>query len=710
MGPSAGRRRFVGASIVGAVGAFIGFALVLAAGRTDFLVREQVGNFYDAQARSLLHGHWSVPASQLAFEGFLINGKTYTYFGPWPSVLRMPFLELAPSTYGRLTQLSMLLAFAIFTAGVIALHWRIRDLLRPDAPLGRSETLLAVAVPIVLGCGSSVLFLASRSWVYHEAILWGIAWSVVAYERIIAFLRSPTVGRLVGASAAATLAFSSRASVGLGTVVALALVLVGQLVRWVRDTLEHRHRPSDRGPMRALTRLDWMGVRTSEPAGGRRWIVGTAGAVAIPIVAYSYTNWSRFGSLFTVPWHRQLLYRLDPTTRGPLAASGGGYFSLKYLPTTLLQYFRPDALRLNALFPWVTFPRSTPTIIGNVVISHGASSSLPASMPALAFLASVGILAAGSYRFAGSHDASVLRVPIIGAAAGVVVVLAAAVLAQRYLGDWIPLLAMAGLAGIHTLIRRREAREPGRSRAFSTALLALISVLAAASLWFNGSLALLYQRLYNPWPDTLRAGMLGFEYDIGRMTGSGAAQLKQVDALPLQPAPAGTTAIVGKCAALYWSDGTTWFFVEGSPTGGVVALRAAFPGPTDTAWQPLITWAGPNGPDVIALRRRGGSIKVSRGFHQPDGSLTFSELYPGFRSGLRRFHTIEIVVSRPLQLLRVRIDGEDALLLAQIHDLPSGPYQVGTANGTGVAASYPASIRELPPQTKVCAQIRRSAR
>lgn len=683
---------------------------MLAAGRADFLVREPFGNFFDAQARSLLHGHWNVPASQLAFEGFLINGKTYTYFGPWPSVLRMPFLELAPSTYGRLTQLSMLLAFAVFTAGVIALHWRIRELLRPDAPVGRGDTLLAVAVPIVLGCGSSVLVLASRAWVYHEAILWGAAWSVVAYERIIAFMRSPTVGRLGAASAVATLAFLSRASVGLGPVVALALVLAGQLARWLRDSLTEGPLGSDRRPRRALARLDWMGVQESEPTGGRRWIVGTGAGVALPILVYAYTNWSRFGSLFTVPLYRQVLYRADPPARRLLEANGGGYFGLQSLPTTLVQSLRPDALHLNALFPWVTFPRSPPLIIGNMFIARSVSSSLSASMPALAVLAIVGILAVCSFRVAGSRDARVLRGSIIGATVGGVVVLATPVVAQRYLSDWIPLLAIASLAGIQTLIRRRETSPAGRSRAFSTALLALVGVLAVTSLWINGSLAIVYQRLYNPVSESQRAGMLGLQYDIDRALGSGTHELELVTTLPSHPAPAGTTAIVGRCAALYWSDGKRWFIVEGSPSGGVVTLRAALPEPTDPAWRPLISWSGPNGSDVVALQRHGRFLKVSRSVRLPDGSLAFNQYSPRFRFGPGRFHTIEIVVSAPLHNLRVRIDGEDALFLPRVHDLPSGPYQVGAAVAPGVAPSYGASIRELPPRTGVCTRIRRAAR
>ena len=120
---------FVVATLVGSVLALAGFALVLSAGSAAVLVSDQYGNFYDAQARALLAGHLDVPARALYFEGFRIHGKTYTYFGLWPAVLRMPVLQLFPGAAGRLTRLSMLGAFTVFLTGVGMLHWRIRTLL-----------------------------------------------------------------------------------------------------------------------------------------------------------------------------------------------------------------------------------------------------------------------------------------------------------------------------------------------------------------------------------------------------------------------------------------------------------------------------------------------------------------------------------------------------------------------------------------------------
>ena len=294
-------RTFVLATTVGAVLAITVFAVLLSSGSTALLVRDQYGNFYDAQARALLAGHWDVPARALFYEGFRIHGRTYTYFGVWPAVLRMPILELFPGTAGRLTRLSMLTAFGVFLAAVGALHWRIRTLLTPDRPMDRGSIAFAAAVPVVAGCGTAALFLASRAWVYHEAILWGIAWSIVAYERLIAFTRHPNGVRLAGVGAATALALASRVSLGFGVVGALVLVAIG---------IAARPLPGLGGRWRR--RLG--AFAPGETVDGQRWLAPVLLTILVPVALYAFVNRARFGTLFSVPWTRQVLFLVHPHT------------------------------------------------------------------------------------------------------------------------------------------------------------------------------------------------------------------------------------------------------------------------------------------------------------------------------------------------------------------------------------------------------------
>ena len=286
--PGAGRRALVIASLVGGGLAVVAFVLVLHIAPGGFFRRETFANFYDAQADAWLHGRWNVPPNDLYIEGFKIGDKTYTYFGAWPSLLRLPVLAVSGLPYGHLTGLSMTMAFATALTGVAMLQWRIRELFRPGRPFGRSELVLVGGVVFVAGCGTSLLFLGSRAWVYHEAILWGAALALVAYERVLAFMMRPSHARLIGAAVFGGLAFLSRASVGMGPLIALGLVLGGRLLRGAYRLWSERRARSDaeadepetqQAPARGLiARLDWLGGAD----GGHTWIIPLLLAVLVP--------------------------------------------------------------------------------------------------------------------------------------------------------------------------------------------------------------------------------------------------------------------------------------------------------------------------------------------------------------------------------------------------------------------------------------------
>ena len=61
------------------------------------------GIFYDLQARAMFHGHFFVADGALAGEAFVHGGHQYTYFGIFPSLLRMPVLLVTGSLDGRLS-------------------------------------------------------------------------------------------------------------------------------------------------------------------------------------------------------------------------------------------------------------------------------------------------------------------------------------------------------------------------------------------------------------------------------------------------------------------------------------------------------------------------------------------------------------------------------------------------------------------------------
>ena len=100
----AGRRRFTWAALIAIVLTMVPFVWILWSdwGPANPL-RESIfqSNFFDLQARAMFHGHLSLPNGILGIEGFVHDGRTYTYFGLFPSIIRMPILLVTSSLDGN---------------------------------------------------------------------------------------------------------------------------------------------------------------------------------------------------------------------------------------------------------------------------------------------------------------------------------------------------------------------------------------------------------------------------------------------------------------------------------------------------------------------------------------------------------------------------------------------------------------------------------
>ena len=574
------------AGVLGAIPAAAVFLFVLLDGKLSLLRRVPIASdFFDAQARSLLDGRWNVSPKSLFFEGFLVNGKVYEYFGPVPAVLRMPVTAVTHELDGRLGQLSMLLAFAVALLFTVRLAMRIRPLVRGDAPVTRGETWAVGTFTFLVGAGSVLVFLASRSWAFHESEIWGVAFALGAFELVIAWTVAPTYRRLALASGFTTLALLTRASVGLAPLGALGVLLVAGLF----------------APTRRL-----VGMAGSRGLGRGRVALALGVAILVPVALFAYVNDAKFGTLFSVPWDAHLQSRVLPFHRKVLAANHGSLLGAQFVPTTVLQYLRPDAIHLEPLFPWVTFAPPS-RAIGGVVLERVESSSVPASMPALTLLGLVGLVGIVRPRATTASEPGLasLRAVVLGAFGAAFATLGFAYVAQRYLSDFLPGLVVCAIAGLHLVLRWSAARAEssrGSVRGTPVRRLAWIGLggLVVVSVWFNLGLALMYQKTF--WPVTKRdlVGFVGFQHDVHDVVPGGSPpRVRTGTALPKQHQ--GTVFVLGDCAALYYSDGQTWRTLERSERGGRFRLRVRFPaGPTD--WQPVVVnGTGPTA-QVFAVR------------------------------------------------------------------------------------------------------------
>lgn len=196
---------------------------ILTVGQADLFRSYVFDDFFDAQARSFLDGRLDVPPDVVKFEGFLIDGKTYIYFGPVPALLRIPVLLVTDRLDGRLSTLSMLAAAVVLAAASFRLLCAVRAMVRGTDPVGRRERLATGAMAVAT-VASPPFFLASTTMVYHEATMWGIALAVAGFDAVARYQLRPTGRRLALASLLITAAVLSRQTLGLGPLVALGLV------------------------------------------------------------------------------------------------------------------------------------------------------------------------------------------------------------------------------------------------------------------------------------------------------------------------------------------------------------------------------------------------------------------------------------------------------------------------------------------------------
>ncbi len=538
----------------GAAAASAVFLTVLVNWSSHLQPPRYTSDFYDVQARRLFHGHLSVPLDRIGLEAFRHDDGYHLYFGMFPTLLRMPVLLVTDRFDGRLTQPSMLGAWVLLLVALRGLVWRTRILVRGNASevaVDRADRVIAFVVPL-LAAATPVLFLASVTAVYHEAILWGLASSLWAFDRLLVVLAAPTRRAVWWFGAAATIAMTSRASVGLAPCAAAGIAAALSLSPNVRCL----PRALRRGTTRLGARLDIGGLDA-------RIAVGLAIAALVPVAAHVAVNEARFGTALSPPYASQVWTELSADRRAALTANDGSLFNVRYVPSTVLAYLRPDGAEITRLFPYVWFDPPA-RVVGDVVFdTRDRTASLTALSPAFVALSAWGLVAVGR-ALRRRRALTRLAIPVATSTVAAFGVLTIGFIAQRYEGDLLVPGTLLALTGLHAVVDRVATR--GVSPRFRRAAVALVALLLAWSVWANLSVAMLYQRLYVPVREADRHGFVEVQVTMQRAL-PGSIAFAQSESSPTDFAPAGAFHVTGACGALWWSDGTMWIQLEPLPSG-----------------------------------------------------------------------------------------------------------------------------------------------
>jgi hypothetical protein len=437
-----------------------------------------VDRYYEAQAASLLQGRFDVELDDVQIEAFVHDGKYYGYFGLLPAVMRLPLVSAFPGILWGPPL--MLVACAL---NMLCAYWLIRTvgrLLTAGRPPSRLQKFGEALFLIVVGLGSTNIFLAGRAFVHNEAASWGTTFALLFYCCFIKYLLEPRSRYLLIGGAFALLSFHARALPGAGALLCLSLFVGLTLLAALRAVW----RPA--APKAGPDGADPFGI----PRGAvsvRHWLIAVA-AIGVTVGLYFAVNYVRFGTVSGLPMDRYCYwnpaiatkYGCNPTLYEKF---GGKTFLLENLRTGLYNYASPAAVEISVRFPFLSLTTSGTQFPEARINLFMPYSSFTATNPALLLLTLVGVVRV----FRARSPVKALRLPVLAALASGGLIVCCTSLTERYKHDCFAFLVMTAAVGLGAIL----ALNPGRPR---SRWLAVIVVLTLFSVSANLACTLVYQR------------------------------------------------------------------------------------------------------------------------------------------------------------------------------------------------------------------------
>lgn len=539
-GPSIDQRRSIWGSSIGLVLGGLPFMLTLLDYRFD-LQRTAVkqgfaSNFFDIQARAFLDGRISVPENSLGIEGFVVDGNTYMYFPPFPALLRIPVMWVTNEFDGKLSLVSMGIAWVVFAVLTVKLYWLVRSCIRPGVAVSRLDAVCA-AIFIAAATGGTVLtFVASLPWVYHEVYMWAVALVVGTMYWLVRVSLKPTPQAIAWLGAFTLATILTRTTGGIA--MCLAVGAAGAWLYFRRPEVDQRL---------------------------AKWVMACA---AVPLVVSIAYNTAKFGQPFLFPLESQVWTEVNSHRREVLEANNGSLTGAQFFLTSFANYLGPTGIRFVDYFPWITLPAEPAQAYGGAIVDQTyRTGSIAAFMPLLLLL-SIGSLAV-IFRRRQSTEIAALRAPLIG---GVLVtggIMAYGYVANRYTSEFVPVLVMGGAVGMNAVAAQLQRRP----RNLKLAAVSIMAILAAFSIGAQMATAVAITAQTTRGKELI--DYIALQYKLSGGPGSPVSRLVTTS----DDAPSGGRTdqlhIQGDCDALYLNTGDQyepWILVAARDS--VVEVRA----------------------------------------------------------------------------------------------------------------------------------------
>lgn len=626
-----GRRRYTIASVVGMALTAVPFVWILwGPWESPDPLRQTVyeDNYYDLQARAMFHGHLYLANGAIGIEGFVHGGHTYTYFGLFPSIIRMPILAVTHSLDARLTAPYMLLAWLLSALFASLLVWRVRILVRGQAPMGWAEATSFGLLTATITGGTIFMLLAATPFVFNEDIAWSVCLTLGSIFALLGVIERPSWGRVITSFVLVLAANLDRSTTGWACVAAAALIAV------------------------------WLGLGRGG-AENRRWFLPVLGVGVVPLVIGCAVNYSKFGVLFGVSNFEQVWTHVNVYRRKFLAANHNAEEGIIFVPSNLLAYFRPDGLRLTSYFPFISLPAApAPALFGVLFDRRYRTASVPSSMPLLFLLSCWGLVTA--FRPRPVAKVALTRILLLASGGAGAALLLWGYIAPRYLGDFVPFLALASVVAMADIWRRLDGAR--RSRRIGATV--IIAAVALFTIWANIGMGLSPNEESNP---VQALHYVQAQKTVSDLLGNSlSTRVRRGNSLPPW-GPADQLYVIGDCNGLYVSTGeqydtvpsewytrATWIAVERGQYFEHAFRITLTSAPTTTTTVPLVT-AGTTTVSYLAVPEpRTHQIVIVPGIQTAGGRLATG--HPQIVA-VGNSYQLDVVTDPVKHLIQVSLDG-----------------------------------------------------
>ena len=457
----------------------------------------------------------------MGIEAFVHDGREYTYFGLFSSIIRMPILLVTSRLDGQMTAPSILVAWFLTALFSSLMLWRLRILLRGEA-LRRARRS-----GIVRGLDGH-----HHGWVGHSLP----GGDTIHLQRGLCLEHS--------AHPRQPLCLAGRP----GTTVHRQ----GRCQRRAHPVRQSRPVPARLGLLHCGPAHRGMVRAGTGGASNRRWALPMLAVGIVPFLVGCVITYAKFGIPIGLPMADQVWATVNAHRRYFLAANGGKAFNFAFLPSTLSAYFQPLGIRFGGIFPFVTPPGApAPWLAGAVLDQSYPTASFTDTSPVLLLLGCWGAVTA--FRPRGIGQVRLTRIILFGAAAGAGGVLLWGYISQRYLGDLLPFFVIAAGIGLIDIWRRLELRSR-RTRSIALGTIVTLAIYCVAA---NLAIAAFP---VNQWTAKQNARFVSVQKSLS--FDSVASTVHRGAALPYW-APAGQIFATNKCSGLYLSTGNDMKDVPG---------------------------------------------------------------------------------------------------------------------------------------------------